>query len=44
MLAEQIKQDPAISGTVIMMLTSGDRPEDTARCERWASPPICSSR
>ena len=34
MLAEQIKQDPAISSTVIMMLTSGDRPEDIARCER----------
>jgi two-component system, sensor histidine kinase and response regulator len=34
MLAEQIKQDPAISSTVIMMLTSGDRPEDMARCNQ----------
>ena len=34
MLAEQIKQDPAIGSTVIMMLTSGDRPEDMARCNQ----------
>jgi signal transduction histidine kinase/HPt (histidine-containing phosphotransfer) domain-containing protein len=34
MLAERIKQDPAISNTVIMMLTSGDRPEDIARCDQ----------
>jgi len=34
MLAEEIKQDPAISSTVIMMLTSGDRPEDIVRCDR----------
>ncbi len=34
MLAEQIKQDPAIGSTVIMMLTSGDRPEDMARCDQ----------
>jgi CheY-like chemotaxis protein len=34
MLAEQIKQDLAIGSTVIMMLTSGDRPEDIARCDR----------
>ncbi len=31
-LAERIKQDPAIGSAVIMMLTSGDRPEDIARC------------
>ena len=34
MLAEHIKQDPASDSTVIMMLTSGDRPEDMARCEQ----------
>ena len=34
MLSEQIKLEPAISSTVIMMLTSGDRPEDIARCEQ----------
>ena len=34
MLAEQIKQDPAIGSTVIMMLTSGDRPDDMARCDQ----------
>ena len=33
-LAEQINQDPAIGSTVIMMLTSGDRPEDMARCSQ----------
>ena len=33
-LAEQIKQDPELSSTVVMMLTSGDRPGDIARCER----------
>ncbi len=33
-LAEQIKQDPELSSTVIMMLTSGDRPGDVARCEQ----------
>ena len=32
-LAEQIKQDAEMGSTVVMMLTSGDRPEDTARCE-----------
>jgi CheY-like chemotaxis protein len=31
-LAEQIVQDPEISSTIVMMLTSGDRPEDVARC------------
>jgi len=33
MLASQIKQDPAMGSTVVMMLTSGDSPEDTQRCE-----------
>ena len=31
-LAERIKQDPELSSTVIMMLTSGDRPGDISRC------------
>jgi len=33
-LAEQIGEDPHISSTIVMMLTSGDRPEDIARCEQ----------
>ena len=33
-LAERIKADPHLSSTIIMMLTSGDRPGDVARCER----------
>mgnify|MGYP005842891365 FL=1 len=33
-LAEQIKQDAALGSTVIMMLSSGDRPRDIARCEQ----------
>jgi PAS domain S-box-containing protein len=33
-LAEQVKQDAELSSTVIMMLTSGDRPGDVARCEQ----------
>ncbi|HUG93926.1 MAG TPA: response regulator, partial [Planctomycetaceae bacterium] len=32
-LAERIKSDPELGSTVIMMLTSGDRPGDVARCE-----------
>ena len=31
-LAECVKQDPQLSSTVIMMLTSGDRPGDISRC------------
>ena len=31
-LAEKVKQDPELSSTVIMMLTSGDRPGDISRC------------
>jgi len=33
-LADQIKQDAEIGSTVIMMLTSGDRPGEIARCEQ----------
>ena len=33
-LAEQIKQDPALGSTVIMMLTSGDQSQDLARCNQ----------
>ncbi len=33
MLAEHVKLDPDLGSTVIMMLTSGDRPGDVARCE-----------
>ena len=33
-LAQQIKQDQQLGSTVIMMLTSGDRPGDVARCEQ----------
>ncbi len=33
-LVEQIKQDDNLSSTVIMMLTSGGRSGDVARCER----------
>jgi len=32
-LAEQIRQDPELGSTLIMMLTSGDRPGEIARCE-----------
>ncbi|MFH1265658.1 MAG: response regulator [Planctomycetota bacterium] len=32
-LVEQIKKDPTIGSTIIMMLTSGDHPGDIARCE-----------
>ncbi len=34
MLAHQIRQEREIDGPVIMMLTSGDRPNDTEACER----------
>jgi len=32
-LVNEIRQDPTIGSTVIMMLTSGDRPGDIAQCE-----------
>jgi len=32
-LAEQIKNDPELGSTIIMMLSSGDQPGDVARCE-----------
>ncbi len=34
MLAEQIRRDAEMGSTVVMMLTSGDRPEDMKRCEQ----------
>ncbi|MGO9114385.1 MAG: response regulator [Thermoguttaceae bacterium] len=34
MLARQIREDREIGGPVIMMLTSGDRPNDMGECER----------
>jgi two-component system, sensor histidine kinase and response regulator len=33
-LARRIREDRQIGGSVIMMLTSGDRPNDTGECER----------
>jgi len=33
-LVDQIRQDPQIAGTIIMMLTSGDHPGDIAQCEK----------
>ncbi|NQT38024.1 MAG: response regulator, partial [Planctomycetes bacterium] len=33
-LASQIKQSPELPHTIVMMLTSGDRPGDVARCEQ----------
>lgn len=33
-LAGQIRQDKSLDSTVIMMLTSGDCPDDTARCDQ----------
>jgi signal transduction histidine kinase/DNA-binding response OmpR family regulator len=33
-LVEQIKQDPKLESTVIMMLTSGEKPGDVSRCEQ----------
>ena len=33
-LVEQIRRDPSSGSIVVMMLTSGDRPEDTVRCEQ----------
>jgi len=33
-LARQIKDDPRLRGALIMMLTSGDRPDDVARCRQ----------
>jgi len=34
MLTESMRQDPALAATKVIMLTSGDRPEDAAHCER----------
>jgi PAS domain S-box-containing protein len=33
-LVSEIKSDPLLSGAIIMMLTSGDRPDDVARCRQ----------
>jgi two-component system sensor histidine kinase/response regulator len=33
-LTEQIKRDPTLAGTVVMMLTSGSQPGDLSRCEQ----------
>ena len=33
MLVEQVRRDPRLERTPVMMLTSGDRPEDTLRCD-----------
>jgi two-component system sensor histidine kinase/response regulator len=33
MLVEQIRRDPSLSDIATIMLTSGDRPEDTTRCQ-----------
>ncbi|MBM4087944.1 MAG: response regulator, partial [Planctomycetes bacterium] len=34
MFAEQIKQDAELDNTIIMMLTSGHRPDDISKCDR----------
>ncbi len=34
MLTESIRQDPVLGATTVIMLTSGDRPEDVVQCER----------
>ncbi len=34
MLAEQLQQDPEMRSALVMMLTSGDRPDDATRCEQ----------
>jgi len=33
-LVEEIRRDPSLCSTVVMMLTSGDRPEDMTRCDQ----------
>ena len=33
-LAEQILREPSLAGTMVMMLTSGDRPSDISRCHQ----------
>ncbi len=34
-LAEQIAREPGMSEAAVIMLTSGDRPEDATRCEQY---------
>jgi PAS domain S-box-containing protein len=33
-LVEMIRREPELDGTIIMMLSSGDRPDDIGRCEK----------
>ena len=33
-LTQQIKEDPTLANTVVIVLTSGGRPDDTARCQQ----------
>ncbi len=33
-LAEEIRQHPQLAGSMVMMLSSGDRPDDVEHCER----------
>jgi two-component system sensor histidine kinase/response regulator len=33
-LAEQVRQHPQLAGSLVMMLSSGDRPDDIEHCER----------
>ncbi len=33
-LAEELKKDPTLTNTIVMMLTSGSRSDDLTRCER----------
>jgi signal transduction histidine kinase/DNA-binding response OmpR family regulator len=37
-LVEAIRRDPALAGAAIMILTSGDRPEDALRCRQLNVP------
>jgi CheY-like chemotaxis protein len=34
MMTESMRQDPTLAATKVIMLTSGDRPEDAVHCER----------
>ena len=39
-VAEEIKKDPELAGTTIVMLTSADSRETGRAAGRWALPPI----
>ncbi len=43
-LAEELKRDPTLTHTIVMMLTSGRGPRILPAANGWTSPPICSSR